>query len=220
MIEQAPAVDMSEISISIIAELQMNKTFQKIQDDYLYWDKVKYRAKGCHPEELWRAIKHFRRLKASQLRFGKHIFYYVMTDYIQRSLHRFDLHIGGTLGSNIGIAETDKTKFMISSIMEEAISSSQMEGASTTRKKAKEMIQMEKKPRDKSEQMILNNFLTMKHIVQHKEEDLTPERILQIHKIISRQTLDESEEEERFRTNDDVYVINHTSSDIAHIPPE
>ena len=40
--------------------------------------------------------------------------------------------MGGTLGSNIGIAETDKTKFMISSIMEEAISSSQMEGANRT----------------------------------------------------------------------------------------
>lgn len=56
---------------------------------------------------------------------------------MQRALHQFDLHIGGTLGSNIGIAETDKTKYIINSIMEEAISSSQMEGANTTRKKRK-----------------------------------------------------------------------------------
>ena len=56
--------------------------------------------------------------------------YFMITDYIQKALHQFDMHIGGILGSNIGIAETDKTKFIISSIMEEAISSSQMEGAS------------------------------------------------------------------------------------------
>ena len=93
------------------------------------------------------------------LNFHSYNFHYVITDYIQKALHQFDMHIGGTLGSNIGIAETDKTKFIISSIMEEAISSSQLEGASTTRKKAKEMIEQDKKPKNKSEKMILNNFV-------------------------------------------------------------
>ena len=39
----------------------------------------------------------------------------------------------------------DKAKFMVSSLMEEAIASSQIEGANTTRKKAKEMIQQREK---------------------------------------------------------------------------
>ena len=71
------------------------------------------------------------------------------------------MNIGGSLSSNIGIAETDKAKFMVGSIMEEAISSSQMEGANTTRKKAKEIIEKELKPKTKSEQMIVNNYVTM-----------------------------------------------------------
>lgn len=219
MIEPAPQIEKTDQTIPLMVKFQMNGSLQKIQDDYLYWDKIKYKAKDCTPLELWSAIKLDRLLKSKTVKFHSYPFHYVITDYIQKSLHQFDMHIGGTLGSNIGIAETDKTKFMISSIMEEAISSSQMEGASTTRKKAKEMIQQEKKPRNKSEQMILNNFMTMKYIVQHKSEDLTVENLLYIHHLITNKTLEDSEDEGAFRENDDVHVVNHIDSEIVHTPP-
>lgn len=219
MIEQAPQSENTDKTIPLMVEFQMNGHLQKIQDEYLYWDKIKYKAKDCTPLELWSAIKLFRLLRRKELKFHSSKFHYVMTDYIQKSLHQFDMHIGGTLGSNIGIAETDKTKFIISSIMEEAISSSQMEGANTTRKKAKEMIQQEKKPKNKSEQMILNNFITMKYIVQHKSEDLTVDNLLYIHKLITSDTLDDIEDEGKFRENDNVHVVNHINSEIVHTPP-
>src|SRR5690606_27553170 len=103
--------------------------------------------------------------------------------------------------------------FIISSIMEEAISSSQIEGANTTRKKAKEMIQNDRKPRTKSEQMILNNFITMKHIVQNKDEEITPDSILHIHKLITNNTLEDPSDEGRYRSGNDVYVVNHSTSE-------
>ncbi|WP_026904994.1 Fic family protein [Pedobacter glucosidilyticus] len=219
MIEQAPQIEKTDQTIPLMVKFQMDGNLQKIQDEYLYWDIIKYKAKDCTPIELWSAIKLFRFLRRKELKFHSFKFHYVVTDYIQKSLHQFDMHIGGTLGSNIGIAETDKTKFMMSSIMEEAISSSQMEGANTTRKKAKEMIQQEKKPKNKSEQMILNNFITMKHIVQQKSEDLTAENLLYIHKLITSNTLDDKDDEGKFRENDDVHVVNHVHSEIVHTPP-
>ncbi|MCY1509247.1 Fic/DOC family protein [compost metagenome] len=219
MLESAPKTTSKDDIIPLMVELQGNGILKNIQDDYLYWDKVKYKAKGCTPEELWKAVKMFRYIRSSNLKFGKTTFSFMITDYIQRALHQFDMHIGGTLGSNVGIAETDKTKFIISSIMEEAISSSQMEGANTTRKKAKEMIQQEKKPKNKSEQMIMNNYITMKYIVQHKNEDISPEKLLYIHELISKQTLDDVEDEGRFRNNDDVHVVNHANSEVVHTPP-
>lgn len=181
MIAQAPQIEKYDNIIPLLVKFQMNGTLQKIQDEYLFWDRIKNKAKDCQPFELWSAIKLDRYLKSKKVNFHSYNFHFVITDYIQKSLHQFDMHIGGTLGSNIGISETDKTKFIISSIMEEAISSSQMEGATTTRKKAKEMIQQEKKPRNKSEQMILNNFITMKYIVQNKNEDLTIDNLSYIH---------------------------------------
>ncbi|MBL7931736.1 MAG: Fic family protein [Bacteroidia bacterium] len=219
MIEQAPKHIKEENTISLLVKLQQNGLLKDIQDDYLYWDKIKYKSREYKPEDLWNAVKLHRFIKSNKVKFGKYDFTFVITDFIQRTLHQFDMHIGGNLGSNIGIAETDKTKFMISSIMEEAISSSQMEGANTTRKKAKQMIQQEQKPKNKSEQMIMNNFITMKHIVQHKHEDITPEKILYVHRLISYKTLDDAMDEGKLRENDDVHVINHFNGEIVHIPP-
>ncbi|MDR0801743.1 Fic family protein [Fluviicola sp.] len=209
----------SDESFSIMIEMLGNGEMKKIQDDYLYWNKVKYRTNHENKIDVWMAVKLHRTTNSKSIFFGKYKFTYPNTDFIQRTLHLFDLHIGGTLGSNIGIAETDKTKFMISSIMEEAISSSQMEGANTTRKKAKEMIQQEQKPRTKSEQMIMNNFVTMRHITQYKHENLTPENLLRIHKLISSKTLENPGEEGRFRANDDIFVQDIIKGENIHQPP-
>lgn len=219
MIEQPPKPE-NTLDFNLMTKLQHDGIMKDIQDKYLYWDKIKYRPNKEHsPTEIWHAVKLFRTINATSIKFGKHRFYFNITDYMQRALHQFDMNIGGTLGSNTGIAETDKTKYVISSIMEEAISSSQIEGANTTRKKAKEMILQDKKPKNKSEQMIMNNFITMKYIVQHKEEEITPQRILQIHKLIANSTLDNADDEGRFRDNDDIYVINSSNSEIVHVPP-
>lgn len=219
MIEKAPQHLRDEKVIPIMVKLQFDGVLNSIQDEYLYWDKIKYKSKEYNPEELWNAIKFHRYLKSNTIKFGKYSFHYVVTDFMQRALHQFDLHIGGNLSSNIGIAETDKTKFIVSSIMEEAISSSQMEGANTTRRKAKEMIQKEQRPKNKSEQMIMNNFITMKYIIEHKNEAITPENILYIHKLISNKTLNDPADEGRFRDNNEVFVIDHSTSEIVHTPP-
>lgn len=218
--ESPPKVDIYNVdTISLMTDLLAKGELKKMQDDYLYWDKVKYRTNHESKTAVWSAIKFHRKLNSKSVHFGSYQFTYISTNFIQKTLHQFDLHIGGTLGSNIGIAETDKTKFMISSIMEEAISSSQMEGASTTRKKAKEMIQREQKPRTKSEQMIMNNFVTMRHIVQCKNEDLTPDKLLEIHRLISSRTLDNADEEGMFRTNDDIFVQDIMKGENVYQPP-
>ncbi len=217
--EKAPKHKISNEIVRLLSEIQANGLLNKYQNQYLYWDKVKYK-KDYDTEKLWSAIKLHRGLNAKLLQFGKYKFQFVITDYIQETLHLFDMHFGGTMGSNIGIADTDKTKYIISSLIEESISSSQMEGANTTRKNAKEMLREEKKPKNKSEEMILNNYITMQHIVQNKDEDLSFERLLEIHKLISNNTLDKPDEEGRFRLEDeDIRVVNYTNSDVVHTPP-
>lgn len=219
MLEKPPKYEQKEHTIEQKVELERAGILKPIQDEYLYWDKIKYKKTHLSAEELWTAVKFDRWLKSKTITLGRYNFSYYATDYIQKLLHHFDLHIGGILGSNIGIAETDKTKFVINSIMEEAISSSQMEGAVTTRKVAKEMIQKERKPKNKSEQMILNNFHTMRHIVQHKSDDLSPDTLLHIHKLISNNTLDEKAEEGVFREDNNIFVANHSTDEIVHTPP-
>ncbi|RYE26226.1 MAG: Fic family protein [Sphingobacteriales bacterium] len=219
MVEQPPKKNTSSKTFGLKLKLEVEGVLTPIINDYLYWDKVKYKQASCTPQQLWACVKLQRLSRGKTIAFGNYDFRFLVTDTMQRLLHGFDMHLGGNLSSNIGIAETDKNKFMLNSIMEEAISSSQIEGAATTRKKAKEMIRQEKKPRNKSDQMILNNFITMKHISEHKQEKLTPEGILYVHKLMAAQTLDDKEDEGRFRDNDEVRVVNHSNSEVVYTPP-
>ncbi|MEZ4917359.1 MAG: Fic family protein [Chitinophagales bacterium] len=222
MIEKPPQSKelTTDITIQNMVDIDMAGVLKKIQDNYLYWDKVKYQKSKLSATDLWFAVKLHRRLKSNILTFGKYQFSYIVTDFMQQTLHHFDLNIGGSLTSNIGIAETDKNKFIISSLIEESISSSQIEGAVTTRKKAKEMLQKERKPINKSEQMIMNNYITMRKIVQIKDKDLSEELLLNIHKLITNSTLDNKNEEGKFRESNEIHVVNSVTGEIAHTPPD
>lgn len=48
--------------------------------------------------------------------------------------------------------------YLVNSLMEEAIRSSQLEGATTTRRVAKELLRTGREPKAQSERMILNNY--------------------------------------------------------------
>ena len=70
------------------------------------------------------------------------------------------MNFGGSWGAS-KIFPNDRTTqelYLISSIMEEAIASSQMEGAATTREAANDMLRKKISPKDKSQRMILNNY--------------------------------------------------------------
>ena len=138
---------------------------------------------------------------------------------MQEILHDIDMNFGGVLASSSILSDKNKQYYLLSSIMEEAIASSQMEGASTTRKVAKEMLRRQAKPKDKSQQMILNNYNTIRYLSEHKNQDLSPELLLNIHKQITEKTLDNPNDEGRFRTDDNIYVVNGITGEVAHEPP-
>lgn len=224
-IELAPNIE-SEDCLKSGLELLYDKSFvsfiDEINEKYLYWDKVKYQKppKKIDPKILWAAIKLSRSIHSRIISFGKYSFRYNTTEFIQKHLHEFDLNIGGQLGSRGIIPDEDKKRYLLSSIMEEAIASSQIEGAVTTRKAAKEMLRKNIKPRTKSEQMILNNYITIRRITEIKNEELTIAKLFEIHKLITSQTLDDEADEGRFRESNDINVVDAIDGEIVHIPPD
>ena len=193
-----------------------------LNDKYEYWDKIKYYKNEIitKPELLWSTVKITRLINAKNVFIGNYKFTYNLTDAIQKTLHEFDLNIGGNLGSKSIIPDDDKRKYLVSSIMEEAIASSQIEGAVTTRKKAKEMLRKSAKPRTKSEQMIVNNYTTINHIVACQHEKLDAEKLFKVHRLIVSQTMDDVGDEGKYRDNNDVTVIDATDGETVHIPPD
>lgn len=220
MIEVAPKYKHTASSFKIMRELENSGELKKINDNYLFWDKIKYKKSEYDSKELWNAIKLSRIIQYKDLFFGKHIFNFSNSNYIQKTLHIFDMYIGGNLGAKNIISDREKQNYLITSIMEEAITSSQMEGANTTRTKAKEMLQKELKPKNKSEQMIYNNYETIKYIFEHKNEELSIENLLYIHKLISNKTLDNKEEEGKLRNNNNIVIMNSINSEIVYLPPK
>ena len=70
------------------------------------------------------------RLKLSKIQGFE--FKYNISGRILEQLHKFDLNLGGFFEDTSIIPENEKDRFLISSLMEEAIASSQLEGAVTT----------------------------------------------------------------------------------------
>jgi len=118
-----------------------------------------------------------------------------------------DKGAAGHLETDLESVNTEgKSRYIISSLMEEAIASSQLEGAATTRKIAKEILRQKKKPRNYSEQMIITGYETIQKITKMKDRTLTPEIILELHKKITKDTLKDKNDEGRFRDNNEIVV--------------
>lgn len=207
-------------AIQMLIDNDLRDVFQKIDREYLYWDKVKYSApENIDKHTLWHAVKIQRQLNSQTVRFGKYVFHFTITKNMLALLHAFDMDLGGNLGTKSIIPASDKSYYLISSIMEEAIASSQMEGASTTRRIAKDMLRKKLKPINKSQQMIVNNYDTITKISNDFNKDFSIDDLLDIHRSISKSTLDNSEDEGVFRKNDDIYVVDSITGSVAHTPP-
>lgn len=115
-----------------------------------------------------------------------------------------------------------RDRYLINSLYEEAITSSQMEGASTTRRDAKKMLREKKDPRTRSERMILNNFLALEFVRDHLGEELTPEFICGVHRIVTDGTLDEAEDAGRLQRQGEERIRIYGSEgdeQLLHVPP-
>jgi Fic family protein len=209
---------------SIFYALDRNDSIRAINEQYLYWDKAKYKVppeleKLLSPAELWTLVKRDRRTAQKVISVAGQSFFFTPTDSLYKRLHEFDLNLGGTLGGQHELSDTDRHRFLIGSIMEESIASSQIEGAVTSRVMAKDMLRKSRLPQNTSERMILNNYLTINHIRDQKQQLLTPQGLLDLQRLITANTLNNPEEAGQFRQNDEVYVVDVVEGDIIHAPP-
>lgn len=194
---------------------------------YLHWDELRHREPpaGLSREQWWAGVKMARRGMMKELPLiDKHArpFVFTIPDAVQRALHEIDRQATGTVAMpEEAVSDEDRDRYLVSSLIEEAITSSQLEGASTTREEAKNMLRSGRAPRDRSERMILNNYQVMELIRGLKDEPFTPERILELHRIVTDGTLDDPGAAGRFRRPEEkISVMDATHTTILHEPPD
>lgn len=222
MIELPPKIDRKMLVNALLKGIDSNimPVVDKVNADYEYWDKAKYKKlpEGFTPQMLWTNVK-ASRLRSTIPVWNKYGINLCVTSQMQRLCHEFDMKFGSFWEVEGDSQSAEKKYYLSSSLMEEAIYSSKMEGASTTRIVAKDMLRKKKSPQNKSQQMIVNNYNTIQYIVEHKEQPLTEELLLTIHQLMTEKTLDNPEDAGRFRTNDKVVVADMVEGDIIYTPP-
>jgi Fic family protein len=215
-----------------IAPQQLASIVQKVREptvkgEYLHWDKLQYRTppQGISIEDWWFGLKLCRSSSRKSIPLKScsgEKFSYALLEPIAEVLHKIDWDAGGKIEMPEQITNPNtRNRYYVSSLIEEAITSSQLEGAATTRSVAKEMIRSGRNPRDRSEQMILNNFATMQKLSEWKTEILTPDLVFDIHRLIAEHALDDPTAAGRFRRDipKERVFVGDDYGEIFHEPP-
>jgi Fic family protein len=192
-------------------------------DHYLHWDELRHRPppEGLSHEQWWLAEKLSRRpTPLPLLASDGQAFWFSQPPVLLQGLHQIDRQAGiNAVAPEAVNTRSTRDRYLLSSLMEEAITSSQMEGAATTRDVAKAMIRSRRPPRDRSEQMILNNFLTMQRIQELRDQPLTPQLVLDLHRLVSEDTLDDPADAGRLRPAGKEVVVDDAYGTVFHVPP-
>jgi Fic family protein len=196
-------------------------------DGYDHWDKLRRRPlpDGLTLEEWWFALKWKRRQRYQELPLTDPDglpFVFGLLDFVQRALHQVDQRCSGSIAMPEVVAADGHARnhYLVNSLMEEAIRSSQLEGATTSRRVAKDLLRSGREPQDRSERMILNNYLALQ-FMRDMDDELTTDTILELHRIVTDGTLDEPGAAGRFQTpeEDRVAIYDRNSDQLLHKPP-
>jgi Fic family protein len=194
--------------------------------DYLHWDQLRHRPPpdGLTSEQWWAGIRFPRNAMMKPLplvdKAGKP-FEFCLPETVLIALHHIDKAATGSINAptEINTPET-RDRYLVHSLIEEAITSSQLEGAATTRTVAKSMLREGREPRDRSERMIFNNYQAMEQIRAWRTEPITPAKVLELHSLVTDGTLDDPADAGRLRQDNDIVIQDRRDNTLLHRPPD
>jgi len=195
--------------------------FIEVNAAYTPWDKFRYRKlpPGITHVDLWTFIRYNRLMTSNLLRvtdeFGV---IFSIPSSLNRSLHEIDMKLVGGL-HRLGIPDKEANQYLVRAVMEEAISSSQLEGAATTREVAKNLLRKNIPPRNTDERMIVNNYATINLVRNNTHRDMDLDLMMEIHRSMTRGTLERRRYEGSFRDSDEVFVVDTATGETLHSPP-
>jgi Fic family protein len=196
--------------------------------EYLHWDRLRQlkAPPGLSSDQWWISIKTARRGNLHRLPLADcngEEFSYSVLDSMLRQLRQIDQRCGGEVAMDEVVTSERAAgrRFLVNSLMEEAIRSSQLEGATTSRVVAKEMLRSGREPTDRSERMILNNYRALHFMREEMGEELSPESVLELHRVVTEGTLSDPSAAGRMQRVGEprVAVFDRAEKEPVHLPP-
>jgi Fic family protein len=187
---------------------------------YLSKQELIYRVKNSEVsfKNIWDYIIDLRMDKAATLPLQDQdnlSFWFMIPPFLSKKINQID-SIAKRQIEEIASADIHK-ELLLDSMFDEAFYSSVIEGAFSTKQRAKEVVKA-KDPKDKSEQMILNNFHAMMYVLENIGQEISEEEIICLHKILTKDTLFEGDMTEKYRTGT-VYVKSE-EHDVVYEAPD
>lgn len=193
---------------------------------YRHWDTIRRITPpdDLSSEEWWLRTKFARHSMMKDLPLADaegEPFKYALPDAALAMLHIIDQRASGEIAINEVVTNpATRDRYVVNSLIEEAITSSQLEGAVTSRVVAKEMIRSGRAPRDTSERMILNNYRAINFVREHHKDQLTPALVCQLQRIVTEDTLDDPAHAGRIQQSDEDRVwVEASDGQVVHSPP-
>ena len=193
---------------------------------YEHWGEFRFLPSemDSSPEERWQKMKLGRFIKRQPLPLvdseGGPL-WFCQLDELAKFQSWIDRQAAGMLGAENPAAFDDsrRKRYVMDGLINEAISSSQLEGAATTRIVARKILaKPNPKPADDSETMIVNNYRAMEFIGQIKRENLSLPLILELHRILTKGVLAD-DRRGQLRREDDIAVWDNMDNAEMHRPP-
>lgn len=222
---------LNELGPVVLMEKGLDPAYREAIDlhkrGYHHWHQVKPDAerKGLDARVIWAHLKLGRMSDSRPTPFsgpnGVSVSYCV-PDEVQRELMHLDQDAAGQYVSDVASSELtprQRDRFIKSALAEEAIASSLLEGAVTTRSDAKEMIGSGRSPRTRGERMVANNYKTIGFIREHLDRPLSRELLLELQTMLTEGTLDDETQIGRFRVDSDNVRIEDVFDQTVYIPP-
>ena len=219
---KAPKISTSLQGCDILKVLELSAPEATNPKRYFWWDELQYRPspEGLNSYTWWAGVKLHRMLGRLPIPLtdaeGK-AFTFSLMPQILSLLHDIDNHFGVLPHSADG--KRNYNTFS-SAITDESIMSSVLEGAVVTRAEAKEMLRQNRPALNEHERMVRNNYQTMKYLLGRREENLTPDTVLELHRQMTKDTLDNPAKSGSLRdAEDNVRVENVITGEVIHTPP-
>jgi len=198
----------------------MESLINSFNEKYLTKKEIQYRIpKDINLNDLWDKLIDSRKTAGIEIPLKDQLenhFWFNLTNEITKNIGTIQDSAAEDLFKSVPCDL--EVSVIADALIDEAFNSSVIEGAFSTKRRTKEMIDKLLKPSNKSEIMIINNYHALLYILDHLDQPLDENIILSVYRILTKDNLDEENIVEKYRT-DSVYVWDTKTNTAIYTAP-
>ncbi len=225
-----PAVTAEEVGAALV-DRACHGVAARANEAYWTWDELRRHPMppGVAPERAWAVVSTLRSLAGRELSLrdkDTRPFRVWITDSTWQQVLRIHVADSDPFGVLERVAASHQDAFRVESLMEEAIHSSILEGAATTRRDARRLLEEGRTPGTVGERMIVNNYRTMAMLQELAQQPLSEALLGELQRSLTHGTLEDARDagrvqaagDERVRVVDGVGQVLHRPPPAEHLP--